>query len=59
MSFFFFRVVRLISGSVLLFSGRYIRRDRKIRVFIFLVILFILSIFFIIFSLNLVRVILG
>lgn len=55
----FFRFVALISGSVLYFSGSYIPRDKRFRKFIFLVIIFVLRIFFIVFSLNLIRIILG
>lgn len=44
---------------MLLFRGSYIRRDSRIRLFLFLVLAFITRIFFIVFRLNLVRIILG
>lgn len=55
----FFRFVALISGSVLYFRGRYMPINRKFRGFIILVFIFVLRIFFIVFRLNLVRIILG
>lgn len=55
----FFRFVALISRSVLYFRGRYIPINSKFRIFIFLVFIFVLRIFFMVFSLNLVRIILG
>lgn len=58
-SFIFFSRVSFISRAVLLFRGSYIRRDSRIRLFLFLVLAFITRIFFIVFRLNLVRIILG
>lgn len=55
----FFRFVALISGSVLYFRGSYIPANKRFRKFIFLVIIFVLRIFFIVFSLNLISIILG
>jgi NADH-ubiquinone oxidoreductase chain 5 len=55
----FFRVVLLISSSVIFFSQSYIRIDIRGRLFYFLVYIFILRIFFITFSLNFIRLILG
>ncbi|KAB7501212.1 NADH-ubiquinone oxidoreductase chain 5 [Armadillidium nasatum] len=54
-----FEFVALISGSVLYFSGSYIPIDKRLRKFIFIVFVFVLRIFFIVFSLNLVRIMLG
>ena len=55
----FARVVRLISGSVLLFSCSYIRHEKYFRRFIRLVLSFILSMFLLIFSPNLISLLLG
>lgn len=59
MSVVFFSFVILISGSVLFYSGSYIKEDKRFRLFMFLVIIFVIRIFFIVFSLNLVSIILG
>lgn len=58
-SFIFFSFVSLISRSVLFFSGRYMNGHTKYRLFIVLVIFFILRIFFLVFRLNLISIILG
>lgn len=55
----FFRFVALISSSVCYYRKSYIEKDKNFRLFIFLVILFVISIFFIVFRLNLVSIILG
>lgn len=58
-SLIFFGLVSVISRSVLLYRGSYIRRDKNIRCFIFLVFIFVIRIFFMVFSLNLISLILG
>lgn len=58
-SLLFFRVVSLISSSVFLFRKRYIKADKQLRLFVVLVLMFVLRIFFMVFRLNLVRLILG
>lgn len=58
-SFIFFSFVSLISRSVLFFSGRYMNGHIKYRLFIVLVIFFILRIFFLVFRLNLISIMLG
>lgn len=55
----FFRLVSYITGAVLIFRERYIGKDKQIRYFIYLIILFVIRIFFMVFSLNLVSLILG
>lgn len=59
MSFIFFRFVSLISGSVFFYRGRYIGKHERFRLFIILVLIFVFRIFFMVFRLNLVRIILG
>lgn len=58
-SLIFFRVVALISGCVFWYRESYIKGDISIRFFLILVLLFVLRIFFIVFRLNLVRIMLG
>lgn len=58
-SLMFFRLVSYITGAVLIFRERYIGKDKQIRYFIYLIILFVIRIFFMVFSLNLVSLILG
>lgn len=59
MSLVFFRLISLISRAIFLYRGRYMGRGPKVRIFIILVSLFVVSIFFFVFSLNLVRIMLG
>lgn len=59
MSTVFFSFVALISSSVLFYRDRYIPKDISYRGFMFLVLIFILRIFFIVFRLNLIRIMLG
>nr|ASN74412.1 NADH dehydrogenase subunit 5 [Armadillidium nasatum] len=59
MSAMFFSFVALISGSVLYFSGSYMPMDKSLRKFMFMVFVFVLSMFFMVFSLNLVSMMLG
>nr|ABR12815.1 NADH dehydrogenase subunit 5 [Armadillidium vulgare] len=59
MSTLFFSFVALISGSVLYFSGSYMPMNSKFRGFMILVFMFVLSMFFMVFSLNLVSMMLG
>lgn len=55
----FFGFISLISGSVLFYRERYIAGDKGFRLFIVLVLIFIVRIFFLVFRLNLVRIMLG
>ena len=59
MSLLFIRLVILISGSVIIFSNSYIRSEKFFSRFIILVLFFILSIFLLILSPNLIRLLLG
>ena len=56
---FFASVVLFISGSVLLFSSFYIMDDLFLRRFIILVVLFVISINFLIFIPNIISILLG
>lgn len=58
-SIIFFTFVSLISGCVFLYRTSYIHGDKNFRLFIILVIIFVLRIFFIVFSLNIISIILG
>jgi NADH-ubiquinone oxidoreductase chain 5 len=49
----------LISRSVVFYRGRYIIADSNKELFLKLVILFVLSIFLLVFRLNLIRILLG
>lgn len=55
----FFLFVALISGCVFLYRGRYIVDDKNFRLFLILVLLFVLRIFFMVFRLNIISIILG
>ena len=59
MSLFFFRLVCLISGSVILFSTSYIKDEIYFSRFIILVILFVFSILLLIASPNIISLLLG
>ena len=58
-SLFFFSLVALISGRVLWFRRRYISSDKFYSRFILLVISFVLRMWLLIFSPNLIRILLG
>ena len=58
-SLYFVRLVRLISGSVLIFRVSYIRAEKYFNRFICLILIFVLSIFALILSPNLIRLLLG
>lgn len=58
-SLLFFRVVVLISGSIMFYSKSYIKGDGSETRFLFLVLLFVGSIFFLVFRLNIIRILLG
>lgn len=57
--FFFISFVRVISCIVILYREEYISYDKDKNRFIFLVLLFVLSIIFLIISPNLIRILLG
>nr|APU89550.1 NADH dehydrogenase subunit 5 [Porcellionides pruinosus] len=59
MSLVFFGFISLISGSVLFYSESYMAGDKGFRLFMVLVLMFIVSMFFLVFSLNLVSMMLG
>ena len=59
MSIFFIFLVRLISGSVIIFSTRYIISEKFFSRFIILVFFFIMSIFLLILRPNLISLLLG
>nr|APU89538.1 NADH dehydrogenase subunit 5 [Porcellio dilatatus petiti] len=59
MSLLFFSFISLISSAVLFYSKSYMSGDKKFRVFMVLVIFFVISMFFLVFSLNLVSMMLG
>ena len=58
-SLYFLRLVRLISGSVIIFSTSYMIKEKFFSRFILLVFIFIMSIFLLIISPNIVRLLLG
>ena len=58
-SSYFLFLVRLISGSVIIFSTRYIRREKFFSRFIILVFFFVISIYLLILSPNLISLLLG
>lgn len=58
-SLYFLRLVRLISGSVIIFSTSYIIKEKFFSRFILLVFLFVISIYLLIISPNLIRLLLG
>lgn len=58
-SLFFLSFVSLISSLVILYSKEYISQDKSIDRFIMLVLIFVLSIFFLIVRPNLIRILLG
>nr|ANQ92685.1 NADH dehydrogenase subunit 5 [Bathynomus sp. YS-2016] len=59
MSYLFFSFVSFISASVIYYSGSYMEGDVNMERFIILVMLFVGSMFFLVFSLNLISVLLG
>ena len=59
MSLYFIRLVRLVSGSVIIFSSSYIITEKFFSRFIFLVFIFIISIFLLILSPNIISLLLG
>lgn len=58
-SLYFISLVRLISGRVMIFSSSYMTSEKFFSRFIFLVFMFILSIFLLILSPNLISLLLG
>lgn len=56
---YFIRLVRLVSGSVIIFSSSYIMSEKFFSRFIFLVFIFIISIFLLILSPNIISLLLG
>ena len=58
-SLFFLRVVSLISGRVIIYSTSYISSEVFFRRFILIVILFVISIYLLILSPNIIRLLLG
>ena len=56
---YFIRLVRLVSGRVIIFRSSYMRQEKFFARFIFLVFIFIISIFLLILSPNLIRLLLG
>ena len=59
MSLYFIRLVRLVSGSVMIFRSSYIMSEKFFSRFIFLVFMFIISIFLLILSPNIISLLLG
>ena len=59
MSLYFIRLVRLVSGSVIIFRSSYIMSEKFFSRFIFLVFMFIISIFLLILSPNIISLLLG
>ena len=59
MSLYFIRLVRLVSGSVIIFSSSYMITEKFFSRFIFLVFIFIMSIFLLILSPNIISLLLG
>lgn len=58
-SIFFISLVRLISGAVLIFRVSYIRREKYFSRFLMIVLFFVLSIYLLILSPNLISLLLG
>jgi len=58
-SLFFLRLVSLIAGSVIIFSTSYMRSEFYFRRFIIIVGLFVISIYLLILSPNIIRILLG
>ena len=58
-SLYFLRLVRLISGSVIIFSTSYMIKEKFFSRFILLVFLFVISIYLLIVSPNIIRLLLG
>ena len=58
-SLYFIRLVRLVSGSVMIFRSSYIMSEKFFSRFIFLVFMFIISIFLLILSPNIISLLLG
>ena len=58
-SLFFFSLVRLIAGSVILFRTSYIKEEKYFSRFIFLVIIFVLRIYLLILRPNIISILLG
>nr|ADA69762.1 NADH dehydrogenase subunit 5 [Eurydice pulchra] len=58
-SLLFFSAVSLIAGSVIYFSGSYMGHDTGADRFTYLVLFFVFSMFFVVFSLNMVSILLG
>jgi len=56
---YFIRLVRLVSGRVIIFRSSYMIQEKFFSRFIFLVFMFIMSIFLLILSPNLIRLLLG
>jgi len=56
---YFIRLVRLVSGSVIIFSSSYMISEKFFSRFIFLVFIFIISIFLLILSPNIISLLLG
>nr|YP_009440929.1 NADH dehydrogenase subunit 5 [Hydromanicus wulaianus]AHC32059.1 NADH dehydrogenase subunit 5 [Hydromanicus wulaianus] len=59
MSFFFFFIVMLISSMVIFYSKSYMSMELNLMRFIVLILLFVLSMVLLIFSLNLISILLG
>nr|YP_009728010.1 NADH dehydrogenase subunit 5 [Platypus contaminatus]QIA44535.1 NADH dehydrogenase subunit 5 [Platypus contaminatus] len=59
MSFIFMSFVFIISGSVIMYSESYMESEKSLNRFIYLVLLFIISMMFLILSPNLVSILLG
>jgi len=59
MSIYFLFLVRLISGSVIIFSTRYIINEKFFSRFVILVFFFVISIYLLILSPNLISLLLG
>lgn len=59
MSLYFLRLVRLISGRVIIFSNSYIIKEKFYSRFLILLFLFIISIYLLILSPNFIRLLLG
>lgn len=57
--FFFFSVVSLIFSSVIIYTREYIQGDKTFTRFIYLVVLFVISIFLLTFRPNILRLLLG